>query len=262
MIGELELAWRLLPNRFVAVTGTNGKTTVAELLGHIWRTAGEPVAVAGNVGTRARHARRRDRRPRRTVICEASSFQLEDTEAFAPGVRGCCSTSPRTTSTATATSTPTATPSCGSSPTRSDDDVGVYNGADPALAGLELGGGGRRLDFARADRRDPIRAARPPQRRERRRRRPSRPRRWASTRDAIAAALRSFAGVAHRLERVAEIDGVVYVNDSKATNAAAAAAAIRSFDGGVRAILGGSLKGGDFAEPRRAGRRALRRPAI
>ena len=51
MVGELELAWRLLPNRFVAVTGTNGKTTVTELLGHLWRTAAEPVAVAGNVGT-------------------------------------------------------------------------------------------------------------------------------------------------------------------------------------------------------------------
>src|SRR5437016_3572969 len=36
VVGELELAWRLIPNRFVAVTGTNGKTTVAELLGHIW----------------------------------------------------------------------------------------------------------------------------------------------------------------------------------------------------------------------------------
>src|SRR5918996_1370444 len=40
IIGELELAWRLLSNRFVAVTGTNGKTTVTELLGHVWRTAG------------------------------------------------------------------------------------------------------------------------------------------------------------------------------------------------------------------------------
>ena len=49
--GELELAWRLLPNPFVAVTGTNGKTTTVELLGAIWRAAGLPVAVAGNVGT-------------------------------------------------------------------------------------------------------------------------------------------------------------------------------------------------------------------
>ena len=51
VLGELELAWRLLPNPFVAVTGTNGKTTTVELLGAIWRAAGLPVAVAGNVGT-------------------------------------------------------------------------------------------------------------------------------------------------------------------------------------------------------------------
>ena len=51
VLGEVELAWRLLPNRFLAVTGTNGKTTTTELLGAIYRAAGLPVAVAGNVGT-------------------------------------------------------------------------------------------------------------------------------------------------------------------------------------------------------------------
>ena len=65
-------------------------------------------------------------------------------------------------------------------------------------------------------------------------------------REAVAEALRTFGGVPHRLERVAEIDGVTYVNDSKATNVAAAAAALRSFPGRLRAILGGSLKGGSF----------------
>ena len=67
-------------------------------------------------------------------------------------------------------------------------------------------------------------------------------------RDAVAAGLRTFAGVPHRLETVRELNGVRYVNDSKATNVAAAAAALRSFEGGVRAILGGSLKGGGFAD--------------
>jgi UDP-N-acetylmuramoylalanine--D-glutamate ligase len=67
-------------------------------------------------------------------------------------------------------------------------------------------------------------------------------------RHAIVAGLASFPGVPHRLERVRELDGVTYVNDSKATNVAAAAAALRSFEGGVRAILGGSLKGGSFDE--------------
>jgi UDP-N-acetylmuramoylalanine--D-glutamate ligase len=65
--------------------------------------------------------------------------------------------------------------------------------------------------------------------------------------DAVAEGLRTFEGVPHRLERVAEIDGVLYVNDSKATNVAAATAALRAFpDRAVRVILGGSLKGGDF----------------
>ena len=63
---------------------------------------------------------------------------------------------------------------------------------------------------------------------------------------AIAAALESFKGVEHRLEEVAEVDGVLYVNDSKATNVAAAAVALESFDGGVHAILGGSVKGERF----------------
>jgi len=63
---------------------------------------------------------------------------------------------------------------------------------------------------------------------------------------AVRAALRTFAGVAHRLEEVAERDGVLYVNDSKATNVASARVGIEAFDGGLHAILGGSLKGEDF----------------
>ena len=51
ILGELELAWRLLENEFIAVTGTNGKTTTAEWIGHVHREAALPVAVAGNVGT-------------------------------------------------------------------------------------------------------------------------------------------------------------------------------------------------------------------
>jgi UDP-N-acetylmuramoylalanine--D-glutamate ligase len=63
---------------------------------------------------------------------------------------------------------------------------------------------------------------------------------------AVRSGLRDFRGVPHRLEHVADVGGVAYVNDSKATNVTAAAAALRSFDG-VHAILGGSLKGGGFA---------------
>ena len=83
VLGELEVAWRLLPNRFVAVTGTNGKTTTTELLGAIWRAAGLPVAVAGNVGTPL-SSRAGARAPEATVGCEGSSFQAAATERVRP----------------------------------------------------------------------------------------------------------------------------------------------------------------------------------
>ena len=83
VIGELELAWRAMPNRFLAVTGTNGKTTVAELLGHVYRGAGEPVAVAGNVGTPL-SGLAGELADDALVVCEVSSFQLEDSVEFAP----------------------------------------------------------------------------------------------------------------------------------------------------------------------------------
>ncbi len=64
--------------------------------------------------------------------------------------------------------------------------------------------------------------------------------------DAAEEALAAFPGVPHRLEEVGEVDGVLYVNDSKATNVASARVGIEAFEGGVHAILGGSLKGGGF----------------
>src|SRR3954471_14651894 len=83
VLGELELAWRLLPNEFIAVTGTNGKTTTVELIGHIHRESGRPVTVAGNVGT-ALSTLVDTLAPDAVVVSEVSSFQLEDTLAFAP----------------------------------------------------------------------------------------------------------------------------------------------------------------------------------
>ena len=74
MLGELELGWRLVPNETIAVTGSNGKTTTVELIGHLHRTAGLPVVVVGNVGHGADLARRLrpagggDRRLRGVVV--------------------------------------------------------------------------------------------------------------------------------------------------------------------------------------------------
>ena len=82
---EVELGSRLLANPVVGVTGTNGKTTTSELLGAVFRAAGRPVAVAGNVGrplTGLDGAIADDA----WIVCELSSFQLEDIESFRPAV--------------------------------------------------------------------------------------------------------------------------------------------------------------------------------
>jgi UDP-N-acetylmuramoylalanine--D-glutamate ligase len=264
VLGELELAWRLLENRFVAVTGTNGKTTVTELLGHVWRTAGEPVAVAGNVGTPL--ASLVGKLPAdATVVCECSSFQLEDSEALAPECAVLLNVTPdhldrhhefddylRAKLRIFAN--------------QGNDDVAVFNASEPALQGQDLGGCARRVAYCRgADPdcevslnegaifigSDPLMEVSElslpgPHNADNAMAAAAAASAMGIAREPIHEALRTFPGVPHRLERVAEANGVLYVNDSKATNVAAAAAALRSFDGGVHAILGGSLKGGGF----------------
>jgi UDP-N-acetylmuramoylalanine--D-glutamate ligase len=264
--GELELAWRALPNRFLAVTGTNGKTTTVELLGHIFRGAGEPVAVAGNVGVPvAGLVGEVD--PEATVVCEASSFQLEDTDLFSPEGAVFLNLAPDHLD------------RHGGMPAYRDaklrifanqgnDDVAVWNGDDPELAGVDLGGCARRIEFCRGASPDcEVAAAEgtifydgepligteelgiPGEHNvENAMAAGAAALAFGIDREAVVAGLRSFAGVPHRLELVAEIGGVRFVNDSKATNVKAAAVGIGSFDRGVHAILGGSEKGEPFGD--------------
>lgn len=268
VIGELELSWRLLSNRFCAVTGTNGKTTVAELLGHVWQAAGEPVAVAGNVG-RPLASLVDAVDPDATIICEASSFQLEDGEAFAPECGVLLNIAPDHLDRHGTVGEYLAA-KLRIFANQGNDDVCVYNGSDPALAGADLGGCGRRIAFcADTDDGDDCQAIADggvlelwgepllelaqlkligPHNAANAAAAAAAAAALGIDRAAIADGLLGFPGVPHRLERLVELEGVLYVNDSKATNVAAAAAALRSFDGGVRAILGGSLKGGGFGE--------------
>lgn len=265
VVGELELAWRGIPNRFLAVTGTNGKTTTVELLGHVYRTAGEPVAVAGNVGTPLSSlAGSVD--PTATVVCEASSFQLEDTTAFAPECAVFLNLAPDHLDRHSDLDAYLAA-KLRIYANQGNDDIAVYNADDPALAGTDLGGCARRIAFCRGaapecevalaegtifydgepllatselglfgehNVANALAAA-------------SAALAMGLDRDAVREGLRSFAGVPHRLEAVAEIGGVRFVNDSKATNVASAVVGIDAFESGVHAILGGSEKGEPFA---------------
>ena len=86
VLGEVELAWRLVENEFVAVTGTNGKTTTTEWIGHIHREAGLPVEVAGNVGTAASSLVGRIVRATRRSSARSRRFSSRTRVAFAPEV--------------------------------------------------------------------------------------------------------------------------------------------------------------------------------
>ena len=247
VLGELELAWRLLPNRFVAVTGTNGKTTTVELLGAIWRAAGLPVEVAGNVGTALSTLPGRIA-PDATVVCEVSSFQAEDSELLAPD------------SALLLNLEEDHLDRHGSFDAYRDAKLRLFRNQEPEQvavgpAGIALPGRARRVEFGDS-------AALPiaPEEIRLRGAHNLENAMGASATalasgvppEAVAQALRSFAGVPHRLEEVARVEGVLYVNDSKATNVASAARGIEAFEGGVHAILGGSLKGGGFGGLREA----------
>jgi UDP-N-acetylmuramoylalanine--D-glutamate ligase len=240
VLGELELAWRLLPNRFVAVTGTNGKTTTVELLGAIWRAAGLPVAVAGNVGTPA-STLVGDVEPDGTVICEVSSFQAEDSEAFAPDVGVLLNL------------TPDHLDRHGSFEAYRDAKLSMFARQTPEQVAIapdwiELPGEGRRVPLGPPPLAPEEIRLRGPHNLENAGAAATAAAAAGVPEEAVAEALRTFAGVPHRLEEVGSFDGVLYVNDSKATNVSAALRGIESFFAGVHLILGGSLKGGGFAE--------------
>ncbi len=85
VIGEIEFAYRLCPCPIIAVTGSNGKTTTSTLIAEIFKSAGRPVALCGNIG-RPFSQYVADLTPTDTVVLEISSFQLESTEMFKPRV--------------------------------------------------------------------------------------------------------------------------------------------------------------------------------
>jgi UDP-N-acetylmuramoylalanine--D-glutamate ligase len=263
VLGEIELAWRVIPNEFVAVTGTNGKTTTTELIGHIHREAGRPVAVAGNVGTALSSLVDR-LAPEVTVACEVSSFQLEDAVEFAPeGAVLLNLAHDHLDRHGTFEAYTEAKLRVFAH--QGNDDVAV---APLGLGVEDLGGCARRVCFGDgphaelSDRAGHLWWAEEPLlgveeislRGLHNRRNAMAAAAICLARgiepDAVGAGLRTFAGVEHRLEDVATVGGVLYVNDSKATNVESTLVALASFEAPVHLILGGQGKGEDY-EPLR-----------
>jgi UDP-N-acetylmuramoylalanine--D-glutamate ligase len=268
VIGEIELASRWLRGRIIAITGTKGKSTTTELTGRMLQASGFRVTVGGNIGAPL-SAQVAASTPDTLHVVETSSFQLEQIDTFHPWIAVMLNFSPdhldRHPSVA----------AYGAAKARifenqTADDWSVVNADDPMVLELARRSAARRRLFARdaaledgttvsdgwivsrrdgrTDRLVPLDAihligphlvvdvmaaatvgtlagAAPA---------------------AMASAVDAFSGLEHAMELVAEVDGVRFVNDSKATNVEAALRSIESFASNLVPIIGGRFKGGDL----------------
>jgi UDP-N-acetylmuramoylalanine--D-glutamate ligase len=237
---EVELGFRLLGNPILGVTGTNGKTTTSELLGAIFRAAGKDVSVAGNVG-----------RPLSGldgvlgedtwVVCELSSFQLEDIDTFRPRIAVLLNLAPDHLDRYQTFDEYGAAKLRIFENQTAEDVAIVPSGFRPTP------GKARRIEFSLDDALPAEPSVPGEHNRENAAAATAAARAAGIDDEAIAAGLTGFAGVPHRLELVREVGGVRFVNDSKATNPEAAERALSAYPPGIRLILGGSRKGIPFA---------------
>lgn len=274
VISEIEFAFERSTSPWVAVTGTNGKTTVTSLVAHILRGAGMPVECVGNIGDPAISIVAASG-PSTIIVAEVSSFQLALTESFRPRVALLLNITPdhldwHGSLEAYARDKTRIFANMG------DGDVAVVDVDDPGSAPYAASLRARDLDVAPVSRRmvpsggaglvgdslvldthsgeqvllsrdelhirgdhnlsNALAAARAVSA-------------LGVTPALIADGLRSFVPIAHRLEPVATRAGVEYVNDSKATNPGATRMALTAFaDRSVVLLLGGRNKGNDFTE--------------
>ncbi len=273
IIGEIELASQFLQGRILAITGSNGKTTTTTLTGEILAASGFPVVVGGNIGTPAVSLIEKTT-PASFVVLEISSFQLETIQTFEPFISCILNITPdhldrhRTFE---------AYVDAKARIFENQKDAGfcVLNADDPAANQLtsrarcpvvhfsrrtEVAAGAFVRDgkiFFRdeksnqATEREILPVAEIPLKGAHNLENVLAAVCLASlsgcTPGSIRQAVRAFKAVEHRLEFVAEIAGVSYYNDSKATNVDATIKALESFPANIHLILGGKDKGSDYS---------------
>ncbi len=268
--GEVELATPFLKGPTIGITGSNGKTTTTSLIGHILREAGFIVQVGGNIGTPVTAMLDTSRKDGWNVL-ELSSFQLESIEEFCAHIALALNVTQNHLD-RHHTFENYANAKGRLFDTQLAEDVAVLNADDPVCVsyavrtrgivqwfssrrkvspGASACNGKLVLDgkLLMDEREIPIRgrhnvenvlaasiaAARA-----------------GVPHEQIAAAVRTFRAVEHRLEFVRKVKGIDFYNDSKATSVDATLKAIDAFPGGLWVILGGKDKGLDYA--------ALRKP--
>ncbi len=266
---ELEIASWYAKGQIVAITGTNGKTTTTSLIGHMMKTASRQVIVAGNVGTPLSDHLKELRRDT-VVVLEVSSFQLDHIDTFCPSVSVVLNITPDHLDRYGGSFERYAESKLRICENQSAGDVVVYNYDDtlvrervehfvttsdvrgvPFSRQVHLSNGASavegmiRLQERTLLRTEELRIPGP-----------------HNVGNSLAAALagqavglsdevlreslRGFAGVDHRLEIVRRVEGVTYVNDSKATNVNALWYALHSFKAPIVLLVGGRDKGNDY----------------
>ena len=246
-IGEIELASRWLSGRIIAITGTKGKSTTTTLTGRMFDAAGLRTAVGGNIGTPL-SSQVALSTPETFHVVEVSSFQLETTVTFHPWIAVLLNLSSdhldrhRSMEAYVAAKAKIFA-------NQTPGDFAVVNADDPQTLALARAGRAQTVEFSAEAPLVPLssikligrhlvgdvmaaatvaRLAGVPH-------------------DAMVRAVESFTGLEHALEPVAVVNGVRFVNDSKATNVEAARQAIEAFDSGLVVILGGRFKSGDLS---------------
>jgi UDP-N-acetylmuramoylalanine--D-glutamate ligase len=264
---EIELAWRYLRGKLVAITGSNGKTTTTSLVGHILRTSNISTHVGGNIGTPLLSFVERSSDTDVTVA-EVSSFQLETVDAFRPEIGVMLNLTPDHLD-RHATFEDYAAAKMRMFENQLERDWAVLNADDPEVTkrtpakpklcwfsrqkrvavgafllndNIMFRNEGFEVELAKRSQ-IPLRGE---HNLENVLAACAASYLAGATPAAIAKGVKTFQAVEHRLEFVAEIGGVEFFNDSKATNVDAAVKALEAFPSGLRVILGGKDKGSPY----------------
>jgi UDP-N-acetylmuramoylalanine--D-glutamate ligase len=274
IIGELELGWRWIKGRVIAITGTKGKSTTTTLVGRMLQADGRRVLVGGNIGVPL-SAQVEASTPDTMHVVEASSFQLETTTSFHPWIAVWLNFAadhldrhPSVEAYASAKARVFANQESDDWAVINADDAEVVRRALPArsrtlmysLAGATAEGfvvSGEwvvRRTTADEERLIPLDIVELTGRHMLNNVLAAAAATWAAggAPASMVKGLEGFHGLEHVMEPAGAVGGVRFVNDSKATNIEAALRSIESFDYGVVAILGGRFKGGDFRDLRDA----------
>ena len=264
VMGEVELASYFLKGPIIGITGSNGKTTTTALVGHILRESGIPVQVGGNIGT-AVTAMVDSSKPEQWNVLELSSFQLETICRFRAQIVVALNVTPDHLD-RHHTFENYAAAKGRLFETQQETDSAVLNADDPVCAGYAKLTKGKPVWFSSTRPVSPgvwlqdgeicfdgmkiMEASEIPIRGlhnvENTMGAAAASRLAGASLPQIAAAVRTFRAVEHRLEFVRNVSGVDFYNDSKATNVDATLKALAAFDGGLWVILGGKDKGSDY----------------